>query len=119
MSVATIQVPAEHLEAVRESLAGRHADADRPEEIDGLLGQIASAAAGDARPCVLTGSRAVLWSAVYDSLCVAAEQLADDLNEYWRGAIAPESARARIAAVGARLELLLMLGAPPGARSGR
>ena len=114
MSVAKIQVPTEHLGAVRESLIGRGADGGRAEEIEDLLGQIASAVTGESRSCVLTGSRPVLWSAVYDSLCAAAEQLVDDCNEYWRGAIAPDAARAGVAAVDARLELLLELGDPPG-----
>jgi hypothetical protein len=56
----------------------------------------------------------VLWSAVYDTLCAAAEQLADDCNEYWRGVVDPDLARAGIADVSARLELLVALGAPPG-----
>jgi hypothetical protein len=113
MSEATIRVPPEHLEAIRLGLDGQRGEAGRAEEIESLLGQIGGRATDDAEPRVLVGSRAVLWGAVYDSLCAAAEQLADDLNEYWRGAIDPESARARVAAVTVRLELLVGLGSPP------
>jgi hypothetical protein len=114
MSETTIRVPSEHIEAIRRSLDGQRGEgASRADEIESLLDQIGGGATDDTQPRVLVGSRAVLWSAVYDSLCAAAEQLADDLNEYWRGAIDPEPARARVAAVAARLELLLALGAPP------
>jgi hypothetical protein len=113
MSATTIQVPAEHVEAIRQGLLGRRDDSERREEIESLLRQIASGVPAGAGPCELTGSHAVLWSAVYDSLCAAAEQLADDCNEYWRGVVDPESARAGIADVGTRLELLVGLGAPP------
>ncbi|HEU0019989.1 MAG TPA: hypothetical protein VFQ14_06840 [Thermoleophilaceae bacterium] len=113
MRTAKIHIPVEHLEAVRESLVGLSAERGRTEEIEDLLGQI-DGAADEPRPCELTGSRAVLWGIVYDSFCVAAERLADDGNEYWRGRVAPEAARARVAAVGVWLELLLALGDPPG-----
>lgn len=113
MSETTIQVPAEHLDAIRQGLIGRRDAAERPDEVERLLGQIARRVSGGDGPCRLTGSRAVLWSAVYDSLCTAAEQLADDCNEYWRGIVAPDSARAGIAVVSTRLELLVGLGAPP------
>lgn len=113
MSETTIRVPLEHVEAIRRSLNGQRGEAGNAEEIESLLDQIGGDATDDAQPRVLVGSRAVLWNAVYDSLCTAAEQLADDFNEYWRGAIDPESARARVAAVAARLELLVALGAPP------
>ncbi|HYI81537.1 MAG TPA: hypothetical protein VEW67_11810 [Thermoleophilaceae bacterium] len=112
MSEATIRVPPEHVEAIRRSLNGRRGEA-RSAEIESLLGQIGDHTTDEGQPRVLVGSRTVLWGAVYDSLCVAAEQLADDFNEYWRGAIDPESARARIATVTARLELLVALGSPP------
>jgi hypothetical protein len=114
MRATTIQIPADHVEAVRQSLLGRRGDGERQDEIDRLLGQIEDGAPDGARSCELTGSRTVLWDAIYDALCVAAEQLADDCNEYWRGEIAPDSARAALAGVGARLELLVGLGAPPG-----
>lgn len=114
MSETTIQVPAGHVEAIRQSLVGRRDDAEFAEEIEHLLDQIASNAPGVAGPHVLTGPRAVLWNAVYDSLCVAAEQLADDCNEYWRGTSDPATARAGLATVSTRLELLVALGAPPG-----
>lgn len=114
MSEATIQVPAEHVEAIRQSLIGRLDDVGRAEEVRILLGQIGDDAPGNARSRALTGSRVVLWSAVYDTLCAAAEQLADDCNEYWRGAIDPDLARAGIANVAERLELLVALGSSPG-----
>jgi hypothetical protein len=113
MSETTVRVPPEHVEAIRRSLGGRRDEAGCAEEIESLLDQIGGYAADDAGPRVLVGSRAVLWSAVYDSLCAAAEQLAEELNEYWRGAVDPEAARARVTAVAARLELLVTLGAPP------
>jgi len=110
VSATTIEIPAGQVEAIRQSLLGRRGDAERPEEVDGLLAQMAS----DARPCQLTGSRGVLWNAIYDSLCAAAEQLADDCNEYWHGVMAPDSVRAAIGDVDTRLELLVALGPPPG-----
>jgi hypothetical protein len=114
MSETTIQVPAEHIAAIRQSLIGRRSDAGSTTEVELLLGQIASGAACVDRSCALTGPRAVLWGAVYDALCSAAEQLADDCNEYWRGTVDPEAARVGIAAVATRLELLVGLGTPPG-----
>jgi hypothetical protein len=114
MSATTIQIPSDHVEAIRRSLLGRRGDAQRPDEVDDLLAQLAGGAAHGARPYELTGSRTVIWNAVYDSLCMAAEQLAEDCNEYWRDAAAPEAARAAVAAVGARGELLIGRGAPPG-----
>ena len=113
MSETTIQVPAEHLEAVREGLLGRREEPAHRAEVERLLGQIASEASSEGGLHELRGSRVVLWSAVYDSLCAAAEQLAEDCNEYWR-LVDPASTRAAIATVGTRLELLVGLGAPPG-----
>jgi hypothetical protein len=113
MSEAKIRVPPEHVEAIRRSLEGQRGEAGCAEEIESLLGQIGGHATDGAQPRVLVGARTVLWNAVYDSLCAAAEQLADDLNEYWRDAIDPEVARARVAAVATRLELLVALGSPP------
>lgn len=114
MSETTIQVPAEHIAAIRQSLIGRRNDAGSKNEVERLLGQIDAGAAGVDRSCALTGPRAMLWSTVYDALCSAAEQLADDCNEYWCGTVDPEAARAGINAVAARLELLVGLGDPPG-----
>jgi hypothetical protein len=111
---ATIEVPAEHVEAIRESLIGRLGDVGHAEEVHSLLGQIGDDSPGIARTRTLTGSRVILWSAVYDALCAAAEQLADDCNEYWRGAIDPDQARGGIASVAVRLELLVALGSSPG-----
>lgn len=113
MSATTIRIPAEHIEAIRQGLIGRREGPERREEIEGLLRQISSDIPRGAESYELTGSRSVLWSAVYDSLCAAAEQLAEDCNEYWRGVIDPASARARLADVSTRLELLVGLGGPP------
>ncbi len=114
MSEATIQVPAEHVEAIRQSLIGRLEDAGHAEEVRSLLDQIGGDSPGNARSRALTGSRVVLWSVVYDALCSAAEQLAEDCNDYWRGAIDPDLARTGMANVAARLELLVALGPTPG-----
>ncbi len=112
MSVTTIQVPAGHLDAIRESLLDRcHASAPAS-EIESLLEQI-KADAGPADLRELTASRATLWSAIYDSVCTASERLAEDCNEYWRGTIDPSATRARIAEIGERFALLESLGPPP------
>lgn len=114
MSETTIQVPAEHLEAVRQGLIGRREDPSRRAEVERLLGQIGEAApATGTEARQLTGSRVLLWGGVYDALCVAAEQLADECNEYWRGVVDPDAVRATTASVGERFELLVTLGAPP------
>jgi hypothetical protein len=113
MSATTIQVPPEHVASIRRSLSERRDATGGSEEIERLLDQIGGDAPAGTEPRVLVGSRAVLWSAIYDSLCADAERLADELNEYWRGVVDPESARARTAAVAAGLELLIALGAPP------
>lgn len=141
MSVMTIQVSSEHVEAIRESLlTARRAleeqmpsDGDRTavapggsaaaesarrrlSELDGLLEQIDSS--GRAEPELdmreLTGPRTALWTAVYDAACAASERLAEELNEYWRGTVDARDARARIADLQTRFELLESLGPPPG-----
>jgi hypothetical protein len=113
MPATTIEVPPEHVETIRQSLVGRHGHADLRTDIESLLAQIASAPV--ARPAALTGPRTVLWSVVYDALCMAAEQLAEDFNEYWRGDITPATARSRITDVSACLEILIDIGPPqPG-----
>lgn len=114
MSATTIQIPTDHIDAIRQSLIARRDHAERPGEIDGLLEQLADDAGESPRAYELSGPLPLLWSAVYDSLCAAAEQLADDCNEFWRGQIAPDDARAAIARVGSRFELLAGLGPPPG-----
>ena len=113
MSEATSQVPAEHVEAIRQSLSARLDDAARVDEVRSLLRQIDDGPSGAARPHALTGSRAVLWNAVYEALCTASERFAEECNEYWRGAVDPDQARAGIARIAERLELLVALGAPP------
>ncbi|HEX2071817.1 MAG TPA: hypothetical protein VHF90_09250 [Thermoleophilaceae bacterium] len=114
MSATTIQVPADHVDPIRQILIARRRDAERPGEIDGLLDQLAPRTSDAGPPCELSGDRTLLWSAVYDALCVAAEQLADDCNEYWRGDVTAGAIQAAIARVSSRLELLTGLGAPPG-----
>jgi hypothetical protein len=111
MSEITIQVPAEHLEAIRAGLA------DRPEggdEARRLLAQMPIRGFADDGPRELTGSRTVLWGAAYDALCVTAERLAEDCNEYWRGATDPDAIRAATTSLHARFELLVAIGPPPG-----
>jgi hypothetical protein len=141
MSVTTIQVSTEHVEAIRESLltarrtleeqlsspsddsrvapelvaSGDHGR-DRLSELDSLLEQIDSRehpdSGLDARE--LTGTRTALWTVVYDAACAASEQLAEELNEYWRGEVDATEVRSQIADLGARFELLESLGPPPG-----
>jgi hypothetical protein len=141
MSVMTIQIAPEHVEAIRESLLttrraleeqlasvddhpsavpGQRSPAggsdDRIGELDSLLEQIGSSDGPDPGLDVreLTGTRAALWTVVYDAACAASERLAEDLNEYWRGASDPVEMRTRIADLGARFELLESLGPAPG-----
>lgn len=114
MSAITIEIPTDHVDAVRDGVLAQRRDADRHDEIDSLLAQIPEGLGAGAGSPRVTGPRTILWNAIYDSLCRAAEQLADDCNDYWRGDIAPEAARASVAAVAARLELLIGLGPRPG-----
>lgn len=139
MSVMTIQISTEHVEAIRESvLTARRAledqlsppedqqaavpaqaedgARDRLSELDGLLEQLDSSDPSDSGLDVreLTGTRTALWAVVYDAACAASEQLAEELNEYWRGTVGAAEAHARIADLGARFELLESLGPPPG-----
>lgn len=141
MSVMTIQVSADHVEAIRESLltARRALDeqlsspedqspatreqadsgkstSDRLDELDSLLEQIDSGDGPDPGLDVreLTGTRTALWTVLYDAACVASERLAEELNEYWRGTVDATETRARIADLAARFELLESLGPPPG-----
>jgi len=111
MSEVTIEIPVDHVEAIRSSLLARRGDAESPDEIDDLLAQLAEHTEVDSLP--ISGSRSLLWSVVYDALCSAAEQLAEDCNEYWRGTVAADSARAAITDVSTRFDLLTGLGAPP------
>lgn len=113
MSVATIEIPGDHVEAIRRSLLARRDEAESSDEVEGLLAQLAAGASRAVAVPKLTGSRTLLWNVVYDSLCAAAEQLAEDCNDYWRGTIEADSARAAVADIGTRLELLIGLGAPP------
>lgn len=140
MSVMTIEVSTEHLEAIRESLLtarraleeqlsspvdrppampGRAAGGsplDRLGELDSLLEQLDSGDGPDRGLDMrqLTGTRAALWTVVYDAVCAASERLAEELNEYWRGMVGAGEARALIADLGDRFELLESLGPPPG-----
>jgi hypothetical protein len=141
MSVMTIQISNEHVEAIRESLlTARRAleeqlsspddrtstvaeqavlDAsarDRLGELDSLLSQIDASDRPDPRLDMreLTGTRAALWTVIYDAACAASERLAEELNEYWRGTVEADDTRVRIAELAARFELLESLGPPPG-----
>lgn len=137
MSETTIEVPRDQLEAIHDTLEAARCDLtdelDRTEidaasadpegaaaaarrerlaEIERLLDQIQASEGSGARR--LTASRATLWDAVYDSLCAAAERLEQDCNEYWRGELEARGLRARLEDVGARLDLLVSVGSPPG-----
>jgi len=111
MSATTIEVPATEVEAIRASLVGRRNEGSQRVEVDRLLSEIAGAAAG---PCMLTGSRQVIWSAVYDSLCQGAEHFADTCNDLWRDDADADVARSDLADLNRRLDLLLSLGVPLG-----
>ncbi len=111
MSEITIQVPAEHLDAIRAGLTGQPAGCG---EARRLLAQLPSQGSAGDGPRELTGSRAVLWAAAYDALCTTAERLAEDCNEYWRGTIDSETIAAASRSLQARFELLAALGPPPG-----
>lgn len=113
MSEATIEIPVDHVEAIRRSLLARRHDAESPDEVEALLAQLAAGTPQTLGCQEITGPRALLWNVVYDSLCSAAEQLAEDCNEYWRGIVTADSARAAVTDVGTRLELLIGLGGPP------
>jgi hypothetical protein len=119
MSVTTVQIPAEHVTSIREGLLSRRdqlevaalgTEAGEVEELIEQLGVGDSAAIGSRE---VTGSRDALWTAVYDAVCAAAERLADECNEYWRGAIAPAHTKAAIDQLRRRFELLESLGPPP------
>lgn len=122
MSVTTIQIPADHVRPVHQSLLSRRETLDRSahpngkrevEELDGLIRQLEADATADAHgPRRLTGSRVALWSAVYDSTCAAAERLAETCNEYWHSADAAR-ARLEISLLSSQLDLLEELGPPP------
>jgi hypothetical protein len=123
MSAAKIQVPADHVGAIRECLIDRRQsleEGDRTEgavelaAIEDLLGQIAPGAGEAERSRELTGPRHILWSAAYDALCRAAEGLVDDCEALWESAGEMAAARARLLAIGARLELLDGLERPSG-----
>lgn len=141
MSVMTIQISTEHVEAIRESLltarraleeqlsslddrpstvtehpATGESSRDRLGELDSLLEQIDANDRLDPGLDMreLTGTRAALWTVVYDAACAASERLAEGLNEYWRGTVDANETRARIVDLGARFELLESLGPPPG-----
>jgi hypothetical protein len=141
MSVMTIKISTEHIEPIRESLLtarraleeqlstlGDHPPAvreqrsagesssDRLGELDSLLEQLDSSEGSDSGLDMreLTGTRAALWTVVYDAACAASERLAEHFNEYWRGTVDAGEMRAQIADLGTRVELLESLGPPPG-----
>jgi hypothetical protein len=118
MSTATIHIPGEHVAAIRESLEASRRDvareldgearAGRAREIDAVLAQL-DAADADASLAV-SGARQVLWHAAYDALCACAESFAADCNDLWRGRPTTEDARAALAHLERRLDLLDALG---------
>lgn len=135
MSVTTILIPVEQVDAIRESLLASHGQLveelaqDGPRATGGvragaaqvrarlalierLLEQIGRTPSPEPTACRLTGSRKILWSAAYDAVGIAAERLADVCGSYWRGSIAPADVHARIADLSARFELLEALGPP-------
>jgi hypothetical protein len=141
MSVMTIKISTEHVDAIRDSLltarraleeqlpsldgappavreqaSAGESSGDRLGELDSLLEQIDSCEGSDDGLDVreLTGSRAALWTVVYDAACAASERLAEQFNEYWRGTVDAGGMRAQIADLGARVQLLESLGPPPG-----
>jgi hypothetical protein len=140
MSVMTIQISTEHVEAIRESLltarraleeqlssvedhptarkrtAARESPRDRLGELDRLLAQLDSSDGSDSELDAhqLTGTRSALWTVVYDAACASAERLAEELNDYWRGTVEASEARTLIADLNTRFELLESLGPPPG-----
>lgn len=120
MSTATIHIPRDHVGAVRDSLLARRqelagdVDANTARflpEIDAVLDQLDTDTLDVDRP--VTGSRSILWNAAYDALCVAAERLASDCNEVWRGSVDPAELHVQLAAIGERLTLLGSFGPPP------
>jgi hypothetical protein len=121
MSTATIDIPADHIGPVHQSLLSRRdilgrvedpAVAREVEAIEVLISQMEGEGAPDTAGRRLTGSREALWTAIYDSTCATAEQVAECCNEYWRNADI-ESARREISLLSARLDLLEKLGQPP------
>jgi hypothetical protein len=113
VTATTIEIPAEQVEAIRQSLLDSRDRGDSAAAAD-LLAQLAAAEPAAAGAQRLSGPRTEIWTAIYDALCVAAEQLVEDCNEYWHGHVAPAAARRRVRDVAERLELLIDLGAPPG-----
>ena len=111
MSMATVQIPEQQraavrasLDAIRQQAANATEGAQRREEIDALLEQLD--AAPDGAPLRVTGPRAILWDAAYDTLCAAAERFASDCNELWRGATDVEEVRRQLDRLEQRLGLL-------------
>lgn len=141
MSAMTIVVPADQVGPVRESLLARYGEVveeierngdsgreafngeaaenprDRLKGLEAILEQIRWSASAEVDSCSLTGPRPVLWSAVYDTVCVAAERLADLCEAYWKGSIDRTEIRVGISDVAARFDLLESLG--PVERGGR
>ena len=113
MSVTTIPIPDKHLPALRESLlaARRDFEADPScAELDRLLAQVDSAVARGGLVS-LTGSTLILWRTLYDTMCLTAERLVDECNEFWRRPD-PTAVRPEIANLATGLDLLESLGPP-------
>jgi hypothetical protein len=122
MSMTTIRIPdkqaaklRESLNAIRQEVDRAEAAPDRPQrrdDVEALLQQFDSAVAAEGTR-TLQGSHVVLWNAVYDGLCGAAEHFAADCNEIWRGNTDLAETQQQLHGVGEWLALLASLGAPP------
>jgi hypothetical protein len=121
MPRATINIPVEHVAAIRESLEACREDIEhRPcgdahpdsmREIDALLEQLSPYAAEAGRS--VSGARHILWHAAYDALCAGAESFASDCNDLWRGRLTVHDVRDALSRLEERLDLLDALEVPP------
>jgi hypothetical protein len=124
MTRGTIHIPIEHIGALRESLEANRQDLshqpigpNRPQrltEIDALLQQLDVSGGGNERS--VSGARDLLWRAAYDALCSAAEGIAADCNDLWRGRITLVDIRIALTRLEGRIDLLESLGSQPDAQ---
>jgi len=90
--------------------------AERLAGIEAVLAELPPASpGGNDVPVPVSGPPDVLFSALYDVVGQAAEQVQEECLEYWRGT-PPEAVRAAIARLAAWFELLAGLGPPPAGR---
>ena len=121
MTRGTVHIPIEHIDALRESLEASRQDIShqpvgpthpqRLHEIDALLQQLDTAGGGNGRS--VSGARDVLWRAAYDALCSAAEGIAADCNDLWRGRMTLADIRIALVRLEGRVDLLESLGPQP------